>query len=263
VARAAGLTAGTFTLGYFIAATFLFPAASDPTDANFITLPDLDGLAEADARSRLGEIGLEMAVLAHINHPDVDAEHVVAQRPLPDQVARSGDTVRVTLSAGPEMRTVPELAGIAGPEAAGLLREMGFDVSIDRRREAGGRAGVVESVPAAGTRVRIPASVRLVVSEGAPIVDVPDLVGRHVDDVASILEETELKLGAVRYQVDADEAPGRIVSQSPAAGSALRGGGFVSLVVAGSPPDSMAADLAQDEFPPLPGDTLAGPAGRR
>jgi len=250
-----------FAVGYFVAATVLFPAAPNPVDATLVTLPDLKGLSEEDARSRLTELGLETAVIAHINHPELAPQDVVAQSPLPGQVARPGDTVRVTLSIGPEFRTIPELGGIAGPEAARLLRGMGFDVSVVQRRDAGGRAGVIESVPSAGTRMKFPAKVELVVSAGAPIVDVPDLVGRHVDDVTSVLEEGELKLGAIRYQVDAEEAPGRVVSQSPAAGSALRAGGFVSLVVAGTPPDSMAADLAEDEFPPLPADTLAGPGG--
>ena len=250
-ARAGGLTLGMFAVGYFVAATFLFPAAANPIDATLVTLPDLEGLSEEDARSRLTELGLETAVIAHINHPEVSAQDVLAQSPLPGQLARPGDTVRVTLSAGPESRTVPELGGIAGPEAARLLRGMGFEVAIVPRRDAGGRAGVIESIPAAGTRMRFPARVEIVVSEGAPIVDVPDLVGRHVDDVTTILEEGELKLGAIRYQVDAPEAPGRVVSQSPAAGSALRGGGFVSLVVAGTPPDSM------------PADTLAGPGRDR
>jgi len=250
-ARAAGLTLGMFVAGYFVAATFLFPAAPNLTDATLVTLPDLEGLSEGDARTRLAELGLETAVISRINHPDLTSGDVLAQSPLPGQVARPGDTVRVMLSAGPESRIIPELGGIAGPEAARLLRGMGFDVAIVQRREVGGRAGVIESTPPAGTRSRLPAKVELVVSEGAPIVDVPDLVGRHVDDVSSILEEGELKLGAIRYQVDAEEAPGRVVSQSPAAGSALRGGGFVSLVVAGTPPDSVVAD------------TLAGPGTGR
>lgn len=262
-ARAVGVTAAMFVVGYFVAATFLFPAVEDPTDGTFIEVPDLLDLAQEDARSRLAELGLEMAVATRINHPELTSEHVLAQSPLPGQASRPGDTVRVTLSTGPESRSVPELAGIAGPEAARLLRVMGFEVEIVQRRDAGGRAGVIETIPAAGTRLHVPAEVELVVSEGAAIVAVPALVGRHVDDVTTILEEAELKLGAIRYQVDAEEAPGRVVSQSPAVGSALRSAGFVSVVVAGTPPDSMAVDLAEDELPPSSADTLADPSGGR
>lgn len=261
--RAAGVTLVTFVIGYFLAATWLFPAADDPTDTTFVEVPDLEGLPQRDAAARLDGLGLASVVAASIHHPDLQSEAVVAQSPLPGQVARPGDTVRVTLSSGPEARIVPDLAGLAGPEAARLLRVLGFEVEMTERREPGAGAGVIETVPAAGTRLYVPADVQLVVSEGAPIVDVPDLGGRHVDDVAEVLDEARLQLGAIRYQVEAPQAPGRVVSQSPAAGSALRGGGFVSIVVAGTPPDSMAADIAEDEIPSSPRDTLSAPSGGR
>ncbi|MFV1987145.1 MAG: PASTA domain-containing protein [Gemmatimonadota bacterium] len=257
------VTIAMFLAGYLVAATVLFPAPEDPTDATFVEIPDLGGVPQAEAESQLADIGLPSAVAARIHHPGLVSGTVVAQTPLPGQVSRPGDTVRITLSSGPEARIVPELVGLAGPEAARLLRELGFEVEIEARHQPGAGAGVIETRPAAGTRLYVPAEVRLVVSEGAPIVDVPDLGGRHVDDVTEVLEEAQLQLGAIRYQVDAPQAPGRVVSQSPAAGSALRGGGFVSVVVAGAPPDSMAADIADEDLPPLPGDTLSAPAGRR
>jgi len=51
---------------------------------------------------------------------------------------------------------------------------------------------------------------------------------------------------------------GRVIFQSPAPGSALRGEGLVSVIVAGTPPDSASADLARDAardtVPAAPGD---------
>jgi len=255
VARGAAVTLATFLTGYFVAASWLFPAGEDPTDATFVDVPDLEGLAEADAGQRLSDLGLTLQVATRIHDDELASGAVLAQSPLPGQVARPGDTVAVTLSRGPASRLVPELEGISAVEAARLLRTLGFEVEIVERRE-GGPAGVIESRPEAGTRLHVPAKVELVVGEGAPIVDVPDLRGRHVDDIAPILEEGQLQMGAIRYRVDAPEAPGRVVSQSPAAGSVLRAGGFVSIVVAGTPPDSMAADIADEDIPPLPRDTI-------
>lgn len=257
-ARIAALTLGMFLFGYFLAATWLFPAAEDPTDVQLVELPDLEGASLEDAGERLEELGLEPATLARVHHPDLASGAVVAQSPLPGQLARPGDTVRLTLSAGGETRVIPELAGLAGSEAARLLRGLGFEVELVTETDAGSRSGVLSTRPPAGTRLAPPASIELVVGQGAAIVEVPDLRGRHVDDVVGLLEAGELQLGAIRYQVDAPEAPGRVVSQSPAPGSALRGGGFVSIVVAGSPPDSIAADLTDRarDAPPPPTDTI-------
>ncbi len=68
-----------------------------------------------------------------------------------------------------------------------------------------------------------------------------------MDDVEGLLEDARLRLGAIRYQVDAPEGPGRVVSQSPVPGSSLRGDGLVSIVVAGAPPDSVNADITDDD----------------
>ncbi len=263
VARGALVTVATFFIGYLLAANWLFPAAEDPTDATFIDVPDLSGLEQEEGEGQATELGLAVVVATSIHHPRLLSGTIVAQAPLPGQVARPGDTVHVTLSSGPEARIVPELGGLAGPEAARLLRALGFEVEVTQRRQPGAGAGVIETEPAAGTRLYVPANVLLVVSEGAPIVDVPDLLGRHVDDIATILEEAELQMGAIRFQPDAPEAPGRVVSQSPAAGSSLRGGGFVTVVVAGAPPDSMAADIAEGDILPPPGDTSRVSSGGR
>ncbi len=256
-ARAAALTVGMFVVGYFLATSWLFPAAEDPTEMRFVEVPDLETLSLAEAAERVSGLGLGVALRPGIRHLSLDSGTVAAQSPLPGQLARPGDTVRLTPSLGPDVRVVPDLAGIPGNEAARILRALGFEVAIVREAAGGTRAGVLATRPAPGTRVPVPARLELVVAEGAPIVEVPDLRGRHVDDVPAALEEGELQLGAVRYQVDASEAPGRVVSQSPAPGSALRGGGFVSIVVAGTPPDSASADLAREpDLAPAPVDTL-------
>ena len=163
----------------------------------------------------------------------------------------------LTTSAGIETRRVPDLAGLPGGQAATLLTRLGFEIDIEETDESA-VAGVVRTRPAAGTRLPLPARVRLFVSQGKAIVTVPDLQGRHVDDLELLLEAVDLRLGAVRYQVEAPEVPGRVIFQSPAPGSALRGEGFVSVIVAGTPPDPATADLTGDAVgdtvPPTPVD---------
>ncbi len=248
VARALLVTGVMFLVGYSAAAQWLFPAVDDPTDVDFTDVPELTGMPFADAERWLGELRLVGVTRGRLHHPDIAEGAVVAQSRLPGQVARAGDTIGLTMSAGVETRVVPELRGLAGDEAATLLRRIGFDVDIVRSSSAA-RAGVIESRPEPGTRMTLPALVELVVSGGAAIVSVPDLRGRHVDDIESILAVAELRLGAVSYQVDAPEGPGRVVSQSPAPRSSLRGDGLVSVVVAGAPPDSVNADVTDDPDP--------------
>ncbi|WP_419858156.1 PASTA domain-containing protein [Candidatus Palauibacter irciniicola] len=239
------LFAAMFGIGYAFAAIRLFPAAADPTDVDFTAIPDLTGVPRAEAGARLSALGLVSTEQGRLHHTEIPAGAVVAQRPLPGQFARAGDTVVLTTSAGIETRRVPDLAGLPSGQAATLLTRLGFEIDVEETDESA-VAGAIRSEPAAGTSLPLPARVRLFVSQGKPIVSVPDLQGRHVDDLELLLEEVDLQLGAVRYQVEAPEVPGRVIFQSPAPGSALRGEGFVSVIVSGTPPDSATADLARD-----------------
>lgn len=255
--RALLVTGAMFLVGYTAAAQWLFPAADDSTDVDFIDVPELTGLPLAEAERLLAALRFAAATRGSLHHPDIPKGAVVAQSPLPGQVARAGDTVGLTTSAGVETRVVPDLGGLASDQAATLLRRLGFDVDIVRSSRAS-RVGVIETRPGPGTRVTLPALVEVVVSAGTAIVTVPDLRGRHVDDVEGILDGAQLRLGAVSYLIDAPEGPGRVVSQSPAPRSSLRGGGLVSVAVAGEPPDSLNADVTEAPEPARR-DTLGSP----
>ncbi|WP_420633733.1 PASTA domain-containing protein [Candidatus Palauibacter sp.] len=244
--RALCLAGVMFLIGYGLAAWKLFPAAHDPTDVDFTEVPDLMGTPFDDADRQLAELGFVPVERGRLNHEEVAAGAVIAQRPLPGQVARTGDTVVLTTSAGVETRIVPDLAGLPTNEAATLLTRLGFDIDVEET-EGVATVGAIRTEPAAGTRLTLPARVRLFVSQGRAIVSVPDLRGRHVDDVGALLEELELRLGAVRYQVDAPDVQGRVIFQSPEPGSSLRGEGRVSVIIAGTPPDSIPAGPAGQE----------------
>ncbi|MCY3698525.1 MAG: PASTA domain-containing protein [Gemmatimonadetes bacterium] len=250
------LFAAMLGIGYAFAAIRLFPAAEDPTDVDFTEIPDLTGVSLAEAGERLSALGLVSTEQGRLHHGEIPVGGVVAQRPLPGQLARAGDTIVLTTSAGIEMRRVPDLAGLPGGQAATLLTRLGFEIDVEETDESA-VAGVIRTEPDAGTSLPLPARVRLFISQGKAIVSVPDLQGRHVDDLELLLEEIDLRLGAVRYQVEAPEVPGRVIFQSPAPGSPLRGEGFVSVIVAGTPPDPATADLTRDAVrdtvSPIPG----------
>ena len=257
------LFAAMFGIGYLFAAIRLFPAAEDPTDVDLTVVPDLTGVSLAEAGARLSALGLVSTGQGSLHHDEIPAGAVIAQRPLPGQLAEAGDTIVLTTSAGIETRRVPDLAGLASSEAATLLTRLGFEIEIEETDESA-VAGAIRTEPVAGTSLTLPARVRLFVSLGKPIVSVPDLQGRHVDDLELLLEEVDLRLGAVRYQVEAPEVQGRVIFQSPAPGSALRGEGFVSVIVAGTPPDPATADLTReavrDTLPATPDSLGATPS---
>jgi serine/threonine-protein kinase len=206
-----------------------------------------------EASERLESLGLEARMLDRVADPTVPPNWVVAQSPLAHQLAAVGAPVYLTLSRGPEMHTVPDLTGLSPGDAEAVLAGLGFEVTR-RVVEGWGRGDVRGTRPAAGERLELPARVELEVVEGAEAVVVPDLRGRHIDDVAALLEGEGLQLGTVRYDVQAAEAPGRVVGQFPPPGFSLKVGGLVSVEVAGS---------AEEVDGTQPGDEGDGPPSNR
>lgn len=264
-ALAAALVLAAAGGGYLMAAEFLFPAASPAETESLTRVPDLVGGSLEDGRARLGEAGLSVRVSARVP-PGTEASEgqVLAQRPLGGQLSSPGDTVSLTVAAPEGPLRIPALRALREQQARSVLTGMGFQVTTTREEASVPRGEVVRTVPPAGEAAAPGSSVRVVLSQGPPVADVPELVGRHIDDVRAILSDVGLALGGVSYDTTAYSAPGRIVGQSPPAGFSLREGERVSVRVAGRPPEPAAG--GRDTLPGGNGetrpDTVDGTDGR-
>lgn len=220
-------------LGYLIAARLLFPAPTAPGGEKLVELPELVGMETERARERVTSLGLTYEPSSEVYHAQAAAGLVVAQSPLPGQLARPGAPVRVTVSLGPQRVAVPDVRGLSERQARIIVEQLGFTTAIVSQ-DAPVRSGqVLRLSPEAGTELAVPAEVELVVSRGFDVAAVPDLLGRHAEDVQEILNELGLRLGVVSFDEDAIDAPGRVIGQTPPPGYNLRAGGRVAIQVAG------------------------------
>lgn len=229
----AAAVVGSLVIGYGVAALWLFPGSASAEDATVVRVPDVVGLAQDEARERIIEAGLDMTVVGGLRHREAPEGSVLSQSPLRGQYARPGAPVEVVLSRGPEVHTLPDVAGLSERQAGIVLERLGYEIEIERREDpiAAGRA--IETRPPAGTELAVPSDLVLVVSEGAPVVVVPDMLGMHIDDAVAILGEAGLDLGSISFDPNSRQAPGRIVGQYPPVGYSLRAGDPVELRVAG------------------------------
>lgn len=237
----AGAVVGALVVGYAVAALWLFPSAASAGDASVVRVPDMVGLSEEEARAAALDVGLDFRVGGGMNHREAPEGTVLSQRPLPGQYARAGAPVEAMLSRGPEVHTLPDVAGLSERQAGIVLERLGFDVDVESREDPLPAGRAIETRPPAGSELAVPGRLVLVVSEGAPIVAVPDMRGLHIDDAIRILADAGLELGSLSFDAGAVEAPGRIVGQYPPEGYSLRAGDGVELRVAGDR-DSVGAD---------------------
>ena len=117
-------------------------------------VPSVVGSRDTDALPRLQAAGFRASSTpVSSTRP---AGTVLTQSPAGGTTATRGSTVRMTVSGGRQVRTVPDVVGETEAAADRTLRNAGFTVrTVDRPVSDPGQQGlVVEQDPAAGTRVQ-------------------------------------------------------------------------------------------------------------
>ena len=237
-----------FLVGYTITTVAFLP--SQDVASGLLRVPDVVGLNADEAQSAIQLTRLEYGEAPGLNHSRPSGT-VVAQEPLPGQMASPGSVVEVTLSLGARQRPVPDVVGLHRGQAEVVLARAGYSsdvIWVDADDDVGKVVGIR---PAPGTPLEVPGSVRLIVSAGPRTTDVPDLSTNSLDEARSTLERMGLRLGGVTEGADSLAAPGTVLDQSPQPGSLVDRGAVVSVVVAAAPSPVQPADSTA-----LPVDTL-------
>jgi beta-lactam-binding protein with PASTA domain len=215
-----------------------------------LTVPDVIGRESATATQILQNRGFEVDIV-NVENANVERNTVAAQDPRPNTEAPEGSTVTITVSTGPGEATVPAVAGLTAEKAEAQLRDAGFETRVERRfSDQVERGRVIGTAPASGSVVERGSTVVLHVSRGVEQVEVPDLVGDSEDEARSALGDAGLRAGEVTDRENAEEEPGTVLEQDPAAGGQVDRGSAVNLVVASAPPDAEVPDvidLQEDE----------------
>lgn len=145
--------------------------------------------------------------------------------------------------------TVPTVANKTVAQAQQLLSDAGFRSTTSDVFDDDVPSGlVVGSEPEAGTEIRRFQPVSLFVSKGPQLFPLPELSGATLEEAKNGLNAAEMALGQVTEQFNEEVPAGIVLSQDPAAGTAVRHGTPVSLVVSKGPePIPVPSVVGQDE----------------
>jgi len=188
---------------------------------------DLVGKTLEEATAALEAAGGFVAEVVDEPHDEeVPAGVVMAVAPETTGELPKGSAVRLTVSAGPAPRTVPDgLVGgtweqaVAALEAVQLkaARAEAFSDDVEKGR-------VIEVRPGAGSSLERGATVEVVLSKGPDLVKVPDVKGKDLDKAVEALEAAGLEAGEVF-----GPARGKAFFTDPEAGSSVRRGTTVDI----------------------------------
>jgi serine/threonine-protein kinase len=136
-----------------------------------------------------------------------------------------------------ELIQVADITGISVAEAKAWLESEGLiaDIVYEHNETAAADTVVAQEV-AEGKKVPKGTIVTLTVSDGPGGLVMPDLVGMSLEEARQKLEEMDLGPADIDYEVRADVAQGRVVSQMPEADTEIISGELVTLIVSGEAP---------------------------
>jgi len=211
-------------LGWLAASALLAPER--------VPVPRVVGKQLFEARQTLERAGFAAReVRVRSERP---AGEVVDQDPNPGVRAERGSTVTLEVSEGPGEVRIPSVAGLPRGVAIEQLNDAGLKVMVDAIPSNRYREGLaVRTVPAEGTLVERGTRVRLFVSSGPRRVTVPEVVGLTQDAAEAELQRRGLEV-RVRER-PSEEREGTVIDQDPAAGSELKRGDTVTIVVSTGP----------------------------
>src|SRR5262249_7412808 len=113
-----------------------------------VAIPSVVGVDEATAKSKLGDLGLTVAV-KRASSRTVASGIVMSVSPSRDRTVVRGTTVTLTISSGPRVVSVPYVVGWSAGDAMDELDSAGFAVTVASTVVSNDRVGdvVVEDPP--------------------------------------------------------------------------------------------------------------------
>jgi beta-lactam-binding protein with PASTA domain len=198
-----------------------------------VEIPELVGHTVNEATQALGDVGLGLRVDENRrSDPKVPPGRVMQQDPAAGVQARRQRTIRVWISSGPRVTTVPALIGQTERTARIRLEQDGVQIgSVSEFRSADYPAdSVVSQNPAPASRAP---QVSLLLNRGeqATTFVMPDVIGMDGERAAEALRSRGFRVSIVGTQPAPGMPPGTIIRQQPSGGFKVSAADAISLEV--------------------------------
>jgi len=210
--------------------------------ANTVTVPQVVGLSQAAAMQKIADASLKVGRVSEEATIAFAPGTVFAQSPVAESKAAKNSAVDLKVAIIP-VASVPDVVGGTESEAEAELAaeglRMGAVTGVFSEKKAG---TVLSQTPVAGTEVAVASMVDLEISLGAKVDAVPDVVGLTSSDAVEVLDTAGFTSSEAK-STSTDVEAGRVISQSPGAGTVVEAESNVKITVStGAPAPAAPAD---------------------
>jgi len=128
---------------------------------------------------------------------------------------------------------LPSVVGMKSEDAQMMLEELGFKVVIEEKYDASEKGIVINQKPEALMKLKKNSEIKITVSKGPELIEVPDLSGMSLQDAEVELNNLGLN---IKVNKDYNDAPAdTVISQTPSAHELIEKNATVNVTVSKGP----------------------------
>lgn len=203
--------------------------------ADTAEVPDVTGLSLTAGVAALEDAGLKLGEVSYTSDVPAGTKEgqIVSQKPAAGESVDKGSAVNV-VAAGKAETKVPDVRSMTKDEAVSALAAVGLEAKVVEVADEAKPGTVVDQSPDPGTSVAPGSQVTVLVSTGPAESLVPNVVGMTEDEAAAALENAEYQVES-KTTYDQQTEKGRVISQTPEAGTVAQPGSTVTITVSNGP----------------------------
>ncbi len=225
----AGIIVAASLAGYLLTCA-IYPAPILPRQ---VSVPQLRALRGDSALSLLARLTLRGRMTDTTRDPLVPAGAIVWQSPAPETILPEGAMVKLAVSSGPPLVTVPDVSQFDLELARDVLLAAGLKLGVVDTIHGSEDFGTVLTVtPAVGSTVRLGMPIDVSISAGPAPVRLPDLTGLPLGVARDRLVALGFRVGTLTRRTDGKV--GTVLGQFPAGGEMMARGSAVNLTISGA-----------------------------
>lgn len=210
--------------------TIILPAV---LGAKIVNVPDVSGKEYDDAVLALVDAGLEVGETIETPDEEFKEGEVIKTSPKAGREVKKGSVIDIYLSTGEEKFVMSDYTGRPYEDILTLLNDEDFKEIRKEMVTSDEEPGtIIEQDPSPGSEV-VPSetTVTFTVSQGAERITLRDLRGYNKKGLESYEESTGLTIDSSAEEYSNEVDAGLVISQEPAAGTELKKGDTVKVVI--------------------------------
>ena len=199
-------------------------------------VPDVSGMEVEEAVAELMSAGFFIGDKKEISDEEVEEGNVIRTNPKAGKMIKEGNEIDLYISTGKEAMELSDYTGRNYDDVYTLLEDKGFKDIVKTEEHDDSEVGtIIEQNPSGGESV-IPEETTLefTVSKGPELVTLRDLKGYNQGNLDVYEETTGLVIEKTEAFHDTVQE-GSVISQKPEAGTELKPGSKVSVVISKGP----------------------------